>query len=98
MNEKIKKALITLLNEEVIIASWGIANMTINPTSFEFQVEGFIYQGRVKIDILDDGYRVGFETGTSFDCSDEDLVTILDRHIEKTNDYLDKLEHLIFPE
>jgi len=38
MNEKTKKALISLLNEEVTVASWGITNLAIKDTCFEFFV------------------------------------------------------------
>ena len=51
MNEKIKKTLIILLNDELIVASWGISNITINESYFEFIVSGIIYQGKVSISI-----------------------------------------------
>ena len=47
MNEKIKKALVCLLNEEVIVTSWGVTNLNINDTSFMFEVSGFLFQGKL---------------------------------------------------
>lgn len=97
MNEKIKKALATLLEEEVIVASWGIYNMVFNETSFEFHVEGLIYQGRVVISLYDSNYRIIFDNERFIDCSLDQLVNTLDVNIEKTSDYLCNLENLLFP-
>lgn len=95
MNEKIKKALITLLNEEVIVASWGISNMFFKEASFEFHVEGLIYQGRVVISLHDSDYRLNFDNGQRIDCSINELVNTLDTSIERDIEYTAKLEKII---
>ena len=87
MNIKIKKALVSLLNEEVMVASWGITNTKITDTSIEFEVSGFIYQGKIQLKPLDDSYNILFDTGESINCSLNDLVKTLDYKIEKTDNY-----------
>ena len=87
MNEKIKKALIILLNDELTVASWGISNITINESSFEFMVSGFIYQGKVSISIKNSNYLITFENGYSEECNIDNLVQYLDSKIEKIPDY-----------
>jgi hypothetical protein len=87
MDEMIKNALIILLNNELIVASWGISNIAINESSFEFVVSGFIYQGKVSVSIKNSNYLITFENGCSVECNINDLVHCLDSKIEKTSDY-----------
>ena len=87
MNEKIKNALITLLNDELTVASWGISNITINDSSFEFMVSGFIYKGKVSVSTKNSNYLITLENGYSEECNIDNLVHYLDSKIEKVNDY-----------
>lgn len=87
MNEKIKMALASLLNEEVIIASWGFSDLTIKDTVFEFRVSGLIYQGKVTVAVQESEYLICFENGNKFKCTIKNLVLCLDSVIEKTSDY-----------
>lgn len=87
MNGKIKKALITLLNDGLTVASWGISNITIKERSFEFMVSGFIYQGKVSISIQKSNYLITLGNGNSEECSIDNLVHYLDSKIEKIPDY-----------
>jgi hypothetical protein len=88
MNKNIKKALVYLLNEEVIVTSWGISNINIEDTSIGFEVSGFIYQGKVQVSLYnDDGYKINFDTGESVICSIEELTKTLDSKIERTENY-----------
>lgn len=87
MDEEIKRALIALLDEEVIVASWGLSDLSIKDSSFEFRVSGFIYQGWVKVAIQGSTYVVSLENGIMRNCTIENLVQCLDYMIEKTPDY-----------
>lgn len=87
MNEKIRTALISLLNEEVIVASWGFSSLTIKDTSFEFFVSGFIYQGKVTVAVQESGYLISLDNGRVFKCAVNNLVKCLDSIIEKTFEY-----------
>ena len=87
MDKKIKKALIRLLHEETVIASWGINNILIYKDFIEFDVSGFLYQGKVKVLPLISGYRINLDNGDFFDCSLVDLVKTLDSKIEKSDNY-----------
>ena len=87
MNENIKRALVCLLNEKVIVTSWGINNISIKETSIEFDVCGFLYQGRVKVIPIKSGYRIIVCNDDFFDCSLDELVRTLDSKIEKSDNY-----------
>lgn len=87
MNEKIKKALVCLLNEEVIVTSWGITNLNINDTSFMFEVSGFLFQGKVEIIPCESGYRIKLNNVEIATCSLEELVRTLDSKIERVDNY-----------
>ncbi len=87
MNENIKKALVCLLDEEVIVASWGITNINVSDTSLDFEVSGFIYKGKVQVKPIDDSYKICFDTGECINCSLDDLAKTLDSKIEKTDSY-----------
>lgn len=87
MNNKIKNALIALLNDEVTVASWGISNITIKESSFEFMVSGFVYQGKVSVSIHNSVYLVTLDNGCSEECDLDNLVQYLDSIIEKTPNY-----------
>lgn len=89
MNEKIKNALITLLNDELTVASWGISNITINDSSFEFMVSGFIYQGKVSVSTKNSNYLITLDNGYSEECNIDNLVHYLDLIIEKIPAYSD---------
>jgi hypothetical protein len=87
MKKIIKNALITLLADELTVASWGISNITIKEDSFEFTVLGFIYQGKVSVSIQNSNYLITFENGYSEECNIDNLVHYLDSKIEKNSDY-----------
>jgi len=87
MNEKTKNALISLLNEEVTVASWGITNLAIKDTCFEFCVSGLLYQGKVIVAVQDSDCLVNLENGEMVKCNISNLVQCLDHMIEKTSDY-----------
>lgn len=87
MNKKIKNALTALLNDEVTVASWGISNITIKESSFEFMVSGFIYQGKVSVSIQNSNYLITLDDGCSKECDIDNLVHYLDSKIEKTPNY-----------
>ena len=66
MNSKIKQALVILLNEEVRIASWGLSNISITETSIMFDVDGFIYSGRIIIkSCKKTSYQITFNDGST---------------------------------
>ncbi len=87
MNEKIKKALICFLNEEIVVSSWGLTNTSIKKSSIEFDVTGFLYQGKIKVIPLESGYRVIFGKKYTLECSLTELVQKIDSIVEKTDNY-----------
>lgn len=94
MNEYLKKALVCFLKEEENVSSWGISNIHIDDSSINFNVDGFIYKGRISIRHDDTNYEIYFEHGKKLRCEDATALTdILDANIEKTDKYLHDLEN-----
>lgn len=94
MNEKLKKALICLLQEEDKVSSWGICKINIDESSINFNVDGFLYKGCVSIKCGETCYEIHFENKKIIRCSDAgELTDILDSHIEKTENYQKDLEN-----
>ncbi len=92
MNIKIRKVLLTLLDDHIKVASWGISNINVNETSLEFEVSGFIFEGKVTINPHNSDYQVCFNNGAIIECSLSDLVDMLDSKIEKTLEYDSKIQ------
>lgn len=92
MNEKIKKALVCLLNEEVIVTSWGVTNLNISDTSFVFEVSGFLFQGKVEVIPCKSGYSIKLGNAKITKCSLEELVNTLDSKIERVDNYESQLQ------
>lgn len=92
MDDKIKRMLLVLLQEWDFVASWGISQIQIKETSISFNVEGFLYQGKVTILSEDAKYTIEFANGEFCETSLQKLVSDLDRHIEKDPRYQQRLE------
>ena len=92
MNEKIKKALVSLLNEEIVVTSWGITNININDTSVGFEVSGFLYKGKVELSSCESGYSIKLDNADIIECSFEELVRTLDKKIERSENYKFQLQ------
>lgn len=95
MNKKVKKALLCLLKDEVIVSSWGITNISIKKSSICFDVAGFVYKGRINIKCEQSFYEILLDNGTAIRCSENDLLNILDETIEKTDSYSSNLKKWI---
>ena len=94
MNKNVKKALICLLKEEEKVSSWGITNITIDESSINFKVDGFLYKGSLSIRCDETYYEIHFECGKILKCLDAtELTDILDSNIEKTDNYQQDIEN-----
>ena len=91
ISKALKLVLITLLEENVKVASWGISNIVIKPTILAFNVDGIKFKGLVTIEVTGTTYtlKLGKETYTELDISN--LVKFMDNKIECTTDYLSDL-------
>ena len=92
MNEKIKKALVYLLNEDIVVTSWGITNININDTSVRFEVSGFLYKGKVELTPCESGYFIKLDNTENIHCQLEELVRTLDTKIERGESYESQLQ------
>ncbi len=90
----LKKGLIFLLSEEEIVSSWGISNITIDENSINFNVDGFLYKGRISIKYVETYFEISFGCDKKVRCVDAtELTEILDSNIEKTDNYQHDLEN-----
>lgn len=93
LNKTIKSAMISLLNEEIVVTSWGISDISIKENSFCFHVDGFRYKGSVSIISNDlDTLDVELANKQIHNIKPEDILTTLDEIIEASDNYLDELQ------
>ena len=98
ISENIRKLLLRLLSEDVIVASWGISDIKISETTLSFSVNGFKFQENVMIEALDicDGYNVCLNQSCIGHCKLDGIVTILDERIERSeSSYQDFVKHIL---
>lgn len=95
MNKKVKKALLCLLKDEVMVSSWGITNISIKKSSICFDVAGFIYRGRININCEQSFYEIQLDNGITIQCPENNLLNVLDEAIEKTDYYSSNLKKWI---
>lgn len=86
LKSSIRQALLTLLDQGLIVASWGLSDIKLSESSILFAVNGFKYKGQVVIMEYNNGYTIRMD-GKSFDCNLCDLIKKLDIEIEKTDNY-----------
>ena len=94
LSNSIRQALLTLLNQNIIVASWGLSNICIKESYICFFVEGYKYKGSVVISEFSDGYKVIMNKHTLF-CKLDSLVINLDEFIEKTTNYENRIDGLL---
>ena len=92
LSSEIRILLLTLLANDEIASSWGITDIDISFSSVSFNVNGFLYTGRVAIspDSLD-SYSILLTTKTLGNIDLNRIIQVLDSEIEKSEDYIDKL-------
>ena len=97
ITENIRKLLLSLLEDEVIVASWGISNINISEKEMSFSVYGFNYQGGVTIKVEDDSKCEVYLNRTKLGCFTFDkVVNIIDENVEKNvSRYHDFIKQLI---
>lgn len=92
MSDTIRKAILVLLNEELIVTSWGITQILVRNSSISFNVAGLLYQGKVTISTIESKYSIRFSNGNVMETSLDKLVSDLDRYIEKDPRYEERLK------
>lgn len=92
LSSEIRILLLTLLANDEIVSSWGVTDIDISFSSLSFNVNGFLYTGRVVItpDSLG-SYSVKLATKTLGNIDLNRIVQMLDLEIEKSEDYIDNL-------
>ena len=94
MTEKIRVLLLALLQQDVVVASWGISEIEITPSKVSFCVNGFKYNGEVPISTRDrdNHYDISIGNQNIPCCDKKEIVPILDFLIECDSHYKNILE------
>ena len=91
LNRALRLVLITLLKDQVTVASWGISNIVIKPSVLTFNVDGMKFKGIVSVKVTGTTYtlHIGKDSYSNLDLNT--LVGFMDERIECTTDYLSDL-------
>lgn len=91
ISKALKLVLITLLEDKVKVASWGISNIVIKPTIITFNVDGIKFKGLVTVEVTGISYtlKIGEDSYTELNLCN--LVEFMDNKIECTTNYLSDL-------
>jgi len=95
LSNEIKMLLLSFLNDDIIVSSWGIYNITISSSSLKFKVNGLKYQGFVNIEYQDKYYLVVIGGRTFKVCTPEEVLKKMDDEIEQTKNYICDLSKLV---
>ena len=93
LSKGMRNLLIMFLNNQDIVASWGISNIKIKKNSATFNVTGFKHQGAINIRVITDiSYLVNFGNVTIREISIVDIISKIDDYIENTNNYQEEVK------
>lgn len=81
-----------LLQNHIVVASWGITNISIEPTLIRFCVNGFRFRGIVEIEPYDDSNLIIHIGDDQFITTLNDVTYTLDQRIERGLDYSKDIE------
>ena len=96
MYDSIRKIALRLLQEDVIVASWGITNVRLFESHICFHVNGLKYNGVVEIKAKDcDEYEILLDGASIGKGHLDSIVDIIDNAVEKTDCYQQLLEEWI---
>ena len=91
MEKELKIVMLTLLADKIKAMSWGITNILITNVEIEFNVSGFLYQGKVHITAKDGVCCISLQ-GKEIKCSIGEITGTLDMLIERGSNYTSELE------
>lgn len=87
LDKALRLVLLSFLENKVTVASWGISNIVIEPSSLAFTVDGIKYKGVVNIKVTGSTYTLQMGN-MSYSVTLENLVPFMDNKIECTTNYL----------
>lgn len=91
MDKELKIVMLTLLADKIKAMSWGITNILITNAEIEFNVSGFLYQGKVHITAKEGLCCISLQ-GKEIKCTIGEITNTLDEVIERGNNYTSVLE------
>lgn len=96
LSKQIKQFMIMSIENSAIVGSWGLTDIRILGDEIEFDVSGFRFKGRVKIQEIDHRLTVVSSDGvmSSFDTAEE-VLEYLDTKIECDKDYLSRIKSML---
>ncbi len=96
MYDSTRKIALRLLQEDVIVASWGITNVELFESHICFHVNGLKYTGVVEIKAKDcDEYEILLNGASIGQGHLDSVVDIIDNAVEKSDCYQQHLKEWI---
>ena len=86
LTKGIRRLLVAFIDESVIVTSWGVTNIRIGSGMIVFDVSGLLYKGSVIIKEYNSSYNIKM-SDCEFTSNLEDIVSFLDRKIERSDNY-----------
>ena len=98
LSDEIRNLLITLINSQIITASWGISNIRFEKNMVGFTVHGMKYQGEVSISGSGENvYDIRLGTKCFESTKLEDVIDRMDKYVELTNNYDEDVSKWLSP-
>jgi hypothetical protein len=96
LSEPFRRLLLTLLINSTEVSSWGITDINITDDVLSFCVNGFKYQGQVKLSVSNsDHFTIQLGSHSFENVKLVDVFVILDSAIEQTDSYNEDLQNYI---
>jgi hypothetical protein len=93
LSSGIKSVLLTFLEDELIISSWGLSCINITSNILRFNVDGIKYKGIVSIEALNDSDYIVTIGEQSYNVKGTKLIKeFIDEQIECSDNYTLDLE------
>ncbi len=95
LTKGIRTIMTAILRDQVTALSWGISNISISKSSISFHVSGFRYCGQVSICVQSEHSCIIKLNNIDVICAPSEAVEILDKKIERTDNYIEKITNII---
>lgn len=88
-SKEIKEAIVMLLNNSIIVSSWGISDFFVEEDFISFYVDGLKYKGVININVSNSRSNFNIQIGERniIGCELSMLVETIDKEVEYTVNY-----------
>ena len=92
-SNEIRDVLVALLEDNIVVTSWGLSNLTVKDGIIFFSVNGLKYKGEISIKVSDlqSGYDLHIGEKTIKGCKLNLIVKTIDYEVEYSPNYMSQL-------